>query len=236
MKKTFQPLPHTDCVLSDSRLDVWQFSLNRPPTEAEHRRLSEDEQARAKQFYFERHRRRFIIARATLRHIIARYLNTHASELCFTYNAHGKPHLDSPLQFNLSHSGELALLSIGSQHANGIDLEFFSPRPYVNLAQQLFSDKEMLGLHAMPLSLLPLAFFHVWSQKEAFIKAIGSGLSYPTQQITLPLLPSTDDVFIDPLDLTPWKITSFMPTTEFCAALCYHPSIHTLRYTTEPLL
>ena len=238
MNKTFKMLDQNDCVLKTTRIDIWQFSLDIRVSEAEQALLSDDEQTRAKRFYFERHRRRFTVARATLRLILAHYLALPAKDLLFGYNAQGKPHVDhttSSLQFNLSHSDELALLAVGKTNPLGIDLEFFSARPYEGIGQQLFSQEENNALRALPSKLKPLAFFHVWSQKEAFIKAIGLGLSYPTQRVTMPILPPTHQGFVDPEYESNWTLISFMPKPLCCAALCHHPSVQDIRYTTRAL-
>ena len=134
------------------------------------------------------------------------------------------------MQFNLSHSGELALLAIGQHHPLGIDLEFFSARPYEGIGQSLFSTLEMDALSLAHPEIKPLVFFQIWTQKEAFIKACGLGLSYPTQQFDVPSMPRTKTFIADPLHKKKWQMLSFMPEVACSAALCYHPSITNIHY------
>ncbi len=217
--------------LTPHQIDIWQFSLTRNLTASETMLLSEDERVRAKRYYFERHQRRFSVARATLRQILSMYLQEPAEKLQFDYQQQGKPYVkNSPIEFNISHSGELALLAVGCNHALGVDLELFSARPYEGIGKHLFSSHENEALAQLRTALQPLGFFHIWSQKEAFIKATGLGLSYPTTNITMPILPPERYHFIDPIASTSWQMMSFLPTLSCCAALCYHPDIQNIRY------
>lgn len=222
----------TRCVLAANRIDIWQYSLRELFPEAPSL-LNDDETARAHRFYFARHQRRFTVARAMLRQILSYYLHCSPKALEFGYNPQGKPSLLenlAHLEFNLSHSGDLALLAVGQRHAMGIDLEYFSKRSYVGIAQQLFSEVEMKALHAVNQCLEPLVFFHIWAQKEAFIKASGLGLSYPTQQFDVPAALPTNQLINDPLHQKNWHMISFMPEVACCAALCHHPSIEQIYY------
>ncbi|WP_133127071.1 4'-phosphopantetheinyl transferase family protein [Legionella nagasakiensis] len=228
---SFKALPLQDCNLHQERIDVWQFSLEAEFAGAKSLLIT-DEQERAKRYYFARHRRRFTIARAVLRLILARYLRLLPHQLKFAYSPHGKPMLlnTPPIQFNISHSQDTALLAVGKDYPLGVDIEFFSARPYEGIANHLFSEEEYEALLALPSSLKPFGFFHIWAQKEALIKACGLGLSYPTKQITLPILPSEKQMIYDSLHQQAWRITSFAPKIASCAALCYNPGIQEIRY------
>ena len=228
MFKNFRP---NDCILHPTRIDIWQFSLH-TEFDGAFAGLNLDEANRAKRYHFPRHQRRFTVARATMRLILAHYLHVPPAQLHFTYNKQGKPHLLHPssLQFNLSHSGDLALLAVGQQFPLGIDLEFFSARPYEGIGKHLFSEAEILGLKKVDNLLKPLVFFHIWAQKEAFIKACGLGLSYPTQQFDVPTFPKTNQAIMDPLHGIKWKMVSFMPKIACSAALCYDPRVKDIRY------
>jgi 4'-phosphopantetheinyl transferase len=233
MKPIFKKSEHLDYVLQNKRIDIWQYPLHTQFNGATEL-LSEDELTRAKRYHFERHQRRFTVARAMLRRIIGHYLNKPPAELVFSYNKHGKPELNntSSLQFNLSHSGDLAILAIGKEFPLGIDIEFFSARPYEGIGKQLFSTTEKQGLHNVSTMLKPLAFFHIWAQKEAFIKACGLGLAYPTQEFDVAILPPTNQPCVDNLHQHEWQLVSFMPQVACSAALCHHPTIEDIRYFT----
>src|SRR5262252_2460436 len=88
------------------------------------RTLSKDELARASRFHFERDRDRFIVARGELRRVLAGYVGLDPGSLTFRYGARGKPSVEGDsLEFNLSHSGSIALLGLTRQRRIGIDIE-----------------------------------------------------------------------------------------------------------------
>lgn len=227
----FKPLRLQELGLSKHRIDIWQFPLDIDFNGARSI-LTLEEQQRADRFYFAKHQQHFTIARAMLRIILAAYLNTPRQQLAFAYNPQGKPYLESKthIEFNLSHSGSLALLAIGQNYPVGIDLENFSARPYLGIGQQIFSAKENQQLQQIKTYLKPIGFFHLWAQKEALIKACGLGLSYPTKQFDLSLLPPADNFLVDPKYQRPWRIRSFTPKIACCAAICHHPDITDIRY------
>ena len=231
MKHTFLSFNPDHCTLDSTRIDIWQYPLKTLFPNAESL-LNADELVRANRYHFERHRRRFIIARATLRLILSRYTNIPAQEILFGENEYGKPTLlnQPALQFNLSHSAELALLAIGQDHPLGIDLEFFADRPFEGIGSHMFSPVENQALQSAPSALKPLAFFHIWAQKEALIKACGMGLSYPTKEFDVPALPSTNQTVLDTKHKKTWQMVSFHPQVSCCAALCYNSNIKNIRY------
>lgn len=226
------PLCNADYELRTDRIDIWQFPLSSECREV-FKLLDDLELNRAQRFHFSRHQRRFANAHGIVRLIIARYMNQSPKALTFSTGPQGKPALigDSMLQFNLSHSGELALLAVGKSEPIGIDLEYFSTRPYLGIGENLFSKQETQALSSAPRALKPLIFFNIWAQKEAFIKACGLGLSYPTQQFDVPILPSSPHIVIDHLHHQTWQLLSFTPEIGCCAALCYTPTIQDIRYT-----
>lgn len=219
-----------DYKLDANRIDIWQFNLESYP-KIDNEVLNAQEKKRAARFYFERHRRRFTIARIFLRHVLASYLNEAPACLNFDFNKYGKPFIPGKnIEFNLSHSGDTALLAVGCQHSLGIDIEYFSARPFDGIAKELFSDIELNHFLALPLFLKPQAFFHVWAQKEAFIKACGLGLSYPTKEFSVPVLELKIERVRDNLHQQNWLLKSFMPSPLCHAALCYHENIKNINF------
>ncbi len=220
--------------LDKNRIDIWDFKLDSSPTPGDLMLLNPEEQVRAQRYYFERHQRRFSVARITVRKILAKYLHVAPEEIHFETLAHGKPVVTTPskeLQFNLSHAGDRALLAIGKTHPLGVDLEFFSSRPFEGMGKHVFSAQENDMLKTLSPRDKTLFFFKIWAQKEAYIKAIGEGLSYPLVQFTAPhFTESTETLFDDPIYKKTWKMKSFMPALACCAALCCHPSIEEICY------
>lgn len=226
MTNVFDPIP-ADLI------DLWEIPLQAVPLEnCALGHLSSDERNRFDRFQFPRHKRRFAQARMALRTILGHYLHVLPASIQFEYTAHGKPYLPLPhqLQFNLSHSKDLALLAVCKHYPIGVDLEYFSTRPFQGIAGQLFSIKEQQTLLHLPASLKPLGFFSVWAQKEAIMKAVGLGLSYPTTLIDVPLLPTATYTLSEPETQQDWLVTPFMPYPGVSAAICYDPSLTTLRY------
>src|SRR5437899_88087 len=88
--------------------------------------LAADEQTRAQRFHFDKDRSHFIASHGVLRKILSGYLNIAPQKLNFTYNEFGKPFLiDHPeLQFNLSHSENIALVAITLNYLIGVDIEY----------------------------------------------------------------------------------------------------------------
>jgi 4'-phosphopantetheinyl transferase len=135
--------------------------------------LDTGERARADSYRFDRDRRRFVVRRATLRRLLAKRTGTAPEALAFEENAFGKPRLRSGPCFSTSHSGERMMVAIADVEI-GCDLERIDPavdwRP---LAESFFAPGEQRALADRE------AFFRCWSRKEAFVKALGQGLSYP---------------------------------------------------------
>jgi 4'-phosphopantetheinyl transferase len=158
---------------------VWRASLDEvhalPVLE---RLLALDELARADRFRFQRDRSRYVTGRGILRLLLARYTGLDPARLEFRYGAHGKPELaGAGPQFNLAHSGPVALYAISSQEV-GIDVElaqadFAGER----IPENFFSSAEVQALRSLPSAEQPMAFLRCWTRKEAFIKARGDGLS-----------------------------------------------------------
>src|SRR5437868_3371012 len=102
-------------------LDVWRARLDRPADQFVPL-LSDDELQRADRFAFSHHRVRWIVARGQLRRVLARYLGS--TDVHLACSSFGKPFLeDCPLTFNISHSGDLALIAVSRQRSVGIDVE-----------------------------------------------------------------------------------------------------------------
>ena len=151
--------------------------------------LTSDERDRSARLRFDRDRQRFIIARGALRDILGRYLGTPAGTVCFAHNAFGKPELGpefgNDLRFNLSHSGDLAVIAIAPRADVGIDLEHVRPQPaYADIAREFFSSVEADHLNSLPRHLQAEAFFSSWTEKEAYAKAGGLGLTNPPMEVS----------------------------------------------------
>jgi 4'-phosphopantetheinyl transferase len=174
---------------------VWRADLEQPPDVVQRllRTLDADEQTRASRFHFEKHRRRFVVGRGVLRSLLGRYLELSPEDVRFAYGPYGKPELDPArhagvLRFNASHSHELGVFAFVQDHALGIDIEYVKEDfATQEIAERFFSELEIEVLRALPRAEQAAAFFRCWTRKEAYIKAIGSGLSHPLDQFDVTL-------------------------------------------------
>lgn len=147
--------------------------------------LSEDERRRAERFSFARDRIRYIVAHGQMRRVLSRIAGTPPEALNFGVLPSGKPIIDSPeharrWHFNLSHSGELALLAVTDSAPVGIDIEIERPLPDRDaIAERFFSPLEREVYFEQPEPLRTPMFFSIWTRKEAFTKALGIGLAMP---------------------------------------------------------
>src|SRR5882724_10871090 len=145
--------------------------------------LSDDELQRAAPFRFERDRRRFVAARGLLRSLLGRYLKRQPQAIRFLYQPAGKPYLafeenEPKLQFNISHSNEMALIGLALEHRIGVDIEFKNPdRATLDVARHFFAPEEVSSLDQMPVEAKCDGFFAVWTRKEAYIKGRGEGIA-----------------------------------------------------------
>ena len=207
--------------LGRGALHLWTSGLDRSPAEVEAlaSTLSSDERERAGRFHFERDRRRFTVGRGFLRTLLAQYLGRSAAALEFRYGPHGKPELAgrgavSGLRFNLSHSGGRALCALASDVAVGADLELTRSLDNLEgLAATVFSAGELATLHALPAPERQAAFYRCWTRKEAFIKALGDGLSCPLDRFDVTLAPGEPARLLriagDPDGPERWSLHSF---------------------------
>lgn len=162
---------------------VWSISLQVPErtVAAYSQCLSEDEQTRAARFRFDADRRRFVVARGVLRHLLAERLGNEAIALSFAYGEYGKPRTTTTktnYHFNLSHSGEIALCALGGDRIVGVDIEKVKPiKRLGSMIDRCLVDAEKAQLLSLPICQQDHNFLQYWTCKEAYLKAIGLGLS-----------------------------------------------------------
>lgn len=142
--------------------------------------LSADEMARADRFVRAEDRTRFILARAALRHLLGQAVSAPPEKLAFSVGPYGKPFLaDWPdVQFNVSHSGSLALIGISAERPIGVDIELMRENiDELALARHFFCEQERRFLATLEGEAQLTAFYEIWTCKEAVLKAFGVGIS-----------------------------------------------------------
>ncbi len=166
-------------ALGANELHVWAIPLHGDP-ERWGAHLSKAERQRLERFHFADHRRRYQIGHGALRMILAGYLQMEPGAIEFTQGPRGKPYVvGKPLFFNLSHSGKLAVIGLSVVEL-GLDIEKVRHlESLTEIARKHFSPSEFEALSALDGDARELAFYRCWTRKEAYIKAVGEGLTMP---------------------------------------------------------
>lgn len=129
---------------------------------------------------FKRRKLEHILTRAFLRKSLGRYCHCLAKDLSFAVDNNGKPYLTNcvtPLSFNLSHSGDFAVLAVSAQKRVGVDIEVARARDFIKIAEHYFHPQEVCALANSAPDEKNNLFFELWTRKEAFLKALGGGIS-----------------------------------------------------------
>lgn len=173
-------------LLQAHEVHVWRASLDIAPATAArfYATLGSDERERAARLRFQHDRQRFIAAHGVLRELLGRYLQRSPSQPSYVYNAAGKPSLAPAfggwLSFNLSHSADCALIALAANVDVGVDIEAIRAlRDYADIARHCFTQAEIAQLNRLPSHLYAVTFLSFWTRKEAYLKALGVGLSVP---------------------------------------------------------
>jgi 4'-phosphopantetheinyl transferase len=228
-------------LLAPDEVHIWRACLkpDAAAVQASFDTLTPAERQRADKFYFARDRERFIVGRGVLRRILSRYLNILPNQIRFSYNQFGKPALSaeadaSQLRFNMSHSHELALYALARGREIGVDIEYARDDfASLEIAERFFAPKEIAMLRAVPASDLTASFFNCWTRKEAFIKALGEGLSHPLDRFSVSLKPgepaSLLSVEESPQEAARWSLVELFPGEGYAAALALEGEMPALR-------
>lgn len=182
-------------ALGPHEVHVWRVALNVPGTRlpALESALDTAERRRADRLRMPDARRRFVAARARLRHILARYLNAVPGALRFASGPNGKPVLAGDhagaLAFNVAHTGDVALYAVTLRASIGIDVERLrADVPIERIAARFFAPAENARLQAMPPQIRRACFFQLWACKEAFVKARGESVWRDCERFAAPPL------------------------------------------------
>jgi 4'-phosphopantetheinyl transferase len=183
---------------------------------------------RAGRFHFQKDRRRFIIRHGMLRMILGRYLGVNASELRFSHGENGKPAItekpgNGTIHFNLSHSNGVALFAFTRDREIGVDIEYIHHiSDMEQIAERFFSKNENEVFRSLPQNQKREAFFIGWTCKEAFVKALGDGLSWPLNKFDVSLVPGEPANLLriegDSIERSRWSIKNLNPAPDYVGA------------------
>lgn len=213
-----------------NEIDIWLVDdrqVKDPALLAQYRQLlNARETGRFERFIFNRNRDQFLVARALVRSVLADILQVDdPASLEFTEDRHGKPALalETTLQFNLSHTNGLLALAVMQKDPVGVDVEYLSRQAdIVKLAERYFSRDETRALHELPVDQWNNRFFELWTLKEAYLKACGTGLRTPLHEFSYDLGEGTIGIrFSDNLEDDPaaWDFWQLDVDGEFRLAL-----------------
>jgi 4'-phosphopantetheinyl transferase len=185
--------------------------------------LDASEKAQADRFRVAADRAAYIAAHALLRGTLSRGESIAPSEWRFRTAEGGKPGLDTAeappgLHFSLSHTRGLAACAVGSFHALGIDAEAWCEPAPIELADRYFAPEEARLVADLAPEKRPLAFYRLWTLKEAYLKATGRGLAAALDSFAFSLDP-TRLAFAEPGSTTAWQFVEFRPDPSHSVAL-----------------
>ena len=177
----------------DNEIHIWLVDLDQLKMNFEHPEytLPKREREKAKRLRFETHRKRYIHGHFLLRILIGRYLGDDFYDQDFYYNDHGKPSLEQntekiPFHFNLSNSENVFVFAFAKDADIGVDVERIQNLSDMDdIAERFFSRPEKERYRLSHSGLKKTIFFKFWTRKEALLKAIGTGLLVPPDQVTV---------------------------------------------------
>jgi 4'-phosphopantetheinyl transferase len=232
----------SDFRVANTKVHVWHASLQQPEEVIQKLEavLSEEERQRAERFRFEKDRQSYSVSRGILRTLLYRYTGIQPEEIQFKYNPAGKPFLaglesGQNLSFNLSHAGLLVLFAFSWDRQVGIDVECIRPMEEMEqVAEKFFSPWEYKKFCKTSEKERLRAFYNCWTRKEAFIKAVGEGLSFPLREVEVSLEMGVPAQFITILgsrqEAECWTLHNLKTWDGYAAALVVEGSDHSISH------
>lgn len=246
------PLAPERSSLGVNEVHVWLACLRMTDAQIMHLRatLSPEERERSVRYRFVRDQQRFIVARGLLRSILGSYLGTLPDQIRLSYNPHGKPELEpvegsrvagtreEHIQFNVTHTEDVALYAVARGRRVGIDVERIRPGfADDRLSETFFAPREAAALRSLPPNEQQKAFFACWTRKEAYVKARGEGLVMPLDAFEVSLLPGDPPTLLtpdDPAEAARWSLCELDLGPEYAATLAVEGQRWRLRLWRHP--
>jgi len=233
--------------LPESEVHVWRIPLVNPGKDLAGclGDLSAEELERANQFHFKQDQIRYMVSHSHLRRLLASYLGLELDFIQLSLGKYGKPRLGGnltnvDLHFNMAHSLDIALVSFCRGKSIGVDIEHLRPMPDLEqIAARFFSERENVQLAKLAEEQKLEGFFTCWTCKEAFIKNLGEGLSYPLDQFDVDFNPEKPprlaSIHSDPNEAGQWLLTSFPVADGYLGALAVQDmDLSRVRYFSTP--
>ena len=211
--------------MQENEVDVWiaDLDLLRNSFSDFQKLLSEQELVRKDQFATSELQMNFVLSHGILHTLLQSYLGIKNDEINIAYGVHGKPFLQhsTSLQFNLSHSKNLAIYGFTKNVAVGVDVEYMEEAALLDGTQDyLFSHPEKKVFDLLNPEEKKLAFFHTWTRKEAVRKAQGVGLLEPLDGVEMVITPKDPPKIlkIDKDDPAEWSLFTLDVGNDFVGA------------------
>ena len=213
-------------------VEIFTFSLacDENSRQELYRLLSDDEKRRAAAFRFDKHRNRFITGRARIRQILATRLDCRPADIAFELNRYGKPSLGKPasrepLHFNASSSSSLGAIALVADTEIGLDIEKIKVGKlddFDSIVKNQFMQVEYDWYRQQEKSQRNRNFYRLWTCKEAYLKALGIGLSGELDRFSIDLRDEQPAVSYSDLEKGEscrMFLYQFEPEAEFIACL-----------------
>jgi 4'-phosphopantetheinyl transferase len=183
-ERSIWPVPTVFPGLDDREVHVWQVRIGQVPGSLSRFEsvMTPEEIERAGRFRFPADRERYVTARGLSKWLLAYYVESAPEAIVFTVGRHGKPELvpetnPNSIRFNLTHSGDVVLCALSAGRRVGVDVEQYRDVSWDELAVRVFSPSELNVYASLPAADRERVFFSFWTRKEAYIKAVGGGLT-----------------------------------------------------------
>lgn len=224
--------------LPERTVHLWRLSVAQTRISLDYHLslLDEEEKFHAARFHFRQDREQSILARASLRSLMARYTGFAPDQIRFKKNQYGKPFLqypDSPVQFNVTHSGDCIIHAITCGAEIGVDVEMVRDSGSLGSISSYFATGEQAWLDATAHEARDDAFFMLWTCKEAYIKALGRGLSKPLDSFEIGIVNNEPKILLDSDDHAPadsWQLLLFKPEQNMVGCVAVNTSINAVEF------
>ena len=225
--------PDSALHLDNNEINIWLFHLNISAPRIKHfyPLLSDEEKERSEKFHNYIHRKRFIASHGFMRDTLSRYLDIPAEQLIITEK-------QPRIQFNLSHSHNMALLGVCLDNELGIDIEYIERKnDWQGIIKRFFTEPEQKSIFALAEDQQKKAFFETWTRKEAQMKVTGLGLRLAPTQFTVSTPPDTakliEYINDDNINTEKWSMADIkMPDLAdgYCGSLSYEGTINNIKH------
>lgn len=193
-----------------------------------HAMLDAHERERLGRFFRADDRHHYLVSHALVRTVLSKYADIPPACWIFSHGKHGRPEIKNQntpaLRFNLTHTAGLVGCVVTLKSDCGIDAEKTSPRHNpLSIAKRMFSDAEFRELQQLKGLAHLEYFFRRWTLREAYVKALGIGISFPTRKLDFEIDSEDSTSVMFHADLREndqdWQFQLLRPTPEHIAAV-----------------